>query len=110
MAHLTQPHGYQALVRDKLAGRAYVAFYATSKCVTDRSYAKELAHVLGEYRYHVIHFNNGLHSLGTDRAAWEASLRAAFALLVEQGQGASGVAGVAAEALLVEGPDARPGA
>lgn len=81
-------NGYQSLVRDELAGVAYVSFYATSKCVTDRSYLKELAHVLDEYPYAVVHFNNGLHSLSTDRKEWEAGLRAAFDLLKAKGRGA----------------------
>lgn len=81
-------NGYQTLVRDKLAGTAYVSFWATSKCCTDPSYLKELGFILGEYDYQVIHFNNGLHSLDTDRTAWEAALRAAFELLKQDGQGA----------------------
>ncbi len=81
-------NGYQSLVRDKLAGAAYVSFYATSKCVTDPSYLKELAHVLDEYPYAVVHFNNGLHSLDTDRKEWEAGLRASLNLLKEKGKGA----------------------
>ncbi|MCX6994024.1 MAG: SGNH/GDSL hydrolase family protein [Kiritimatiellaeota bacterium] len=76
---------YQSFAKDELAGNAYVSFYATSKCVTDRSYLKELSYILEEYDYTVIHFNNGLHSLTTDPAEWEAGLRAAFKLLKEKG-------------------------
>lgn len=81
-------NGYQSLVKDKLAGTAYVTFWASSKCVTDETYLKALSFLLGECKYDVIHFNNGLHSLGTDRAAWEQGLRAAFELLQKEGQGA----------------------
>ncbi len=77
-------NGYQPFVRDELAGTAYVSFYASSKCVTDRSYLKELAYVLGEYEYSVIHYNNGLHSLDSDRRAWEMGLRAALGLIREK--------------------------
>lgn len=77
-------NGYNTFVRDELAGTAYVSFYATSKCASDPSYLKELAYILGEYRYDVIHFNNGLHSLNTDRKEWEAGLRAALALIQEK--------------------------
>ncbi|MBI4975869.1 MAG: carbohydrate binding domain-containing protein [Spirochaetes bacterium] len=77
-------NGYQTAARDALAGTAYVSFYATSKCVTDRSYLKALTYILDEYDYTVIHFNNGLHSLGTDRAEWEAGLRAAIKLIREK--------------------------
>ena len=81
-------NGYQSLVKDELRGVAYTSFYATSKCVTDRSYLKELAYVLDEYEYAVIHFNNGLHSLDTDRAEWEKGLRDALALMREKETGA----------------------
>lgn len=81
-------NGYQSLAREELAGVAYTSFYATSKCVTDRSYLKELTHVLEEYEYAVIHFNNGLHSLTTERAAWEAALRQVVRTLQEKGRGA----------------------
>ncbi len=81
-------NGYQPFVRDELAGTAYVAFYASSKCVTDRSYLRELSYILDEYDYAVIHYNNGLHSLLTDPLRWEAGLRAALQLIREKGKGA----------------------
>ncbi|MEK6796892.1 MAG: carbohydrate binding domain-containing protein [Spirochaetota bacterium] len=74
-------NGYQSMTRDELAGTAYVGFYATSKCVSDRSYLKELSFIMNEYEYAVIHFNNGLHSLNTPPDEWEKALRAAFALI-----------------------------
>ncbi|MEI6714226.1 MAG: SGNH/GDSL hydrolase family protein [Verrucomicrobiota bacterium] len=81
-------NGYQSLVRDELAGTAYVSFWATSKCGTDRSYLKQLSYILEEYDYSVIHFNNGLHSLNTDVNAWETGLRNALNLIKEKGKGA----------------------
>jgi len=81
-------NGYQPFVRKELAGIAYTSFYATSKCVTDRSYLKELTFVLEEYDYAVIHFNNGLHSLDMDREQWETALRQALKVLKEKGKGA----------------------
>jgi hypothetical protein len=80
--------GYRSFVKDELNGIAYTSFYVTSKCVTDRSYIKELTCVLDEYDYAVIHFNNGLHSLDTDRTAWETSLREVLKTLIEKGKGA----------------------
>lgn len=82
-------NGYQSFVKKELEGVAYTSFYATSKCVTDRSYIKELTYILDEYDYSVIHFNNGLHSLGTDRAEWEAALRNVVQVLREKGKGAT---------------------
>jgi len=81
-------NGYQPFVRDELAGTAYVSFFATSKCATDPTYLKALAFMLDEYDYKVIHFNNGLHSLNTDRGAWTAGLSAALNLIREKGKGA----------------------
>lgn len=81
-------NGYQSSVRDALAGVAYVSFWATSKCTSDRSYLKHLAYILEEYDYSVIHFNNGLHSLTSDRGEWETGLRNALKLIKEKGKGA----------------------
>ena len=81
-------NGYHSAVRDELAGTAYVTFFATSKCVTDKTYLRALAFFLDEYDYAVIHFNNGLHSLSTPPQAWEAGLRAALKLIREKGKGA----------------------
>lgn len=77
-------NGYQTPTRDELAGTAYVGFYATSKCVSDRSYLKELSFIINEYDYSVIHFNNGLHSLNTPPDEWEKSLREALKLIRAQ--------------------------
>ncbi|MCC7490819.1 MAG: carbohydrate binding domain-containing protein [Fimbriimonadaceae bacterium] len=81
-------NGYHSLVRDKLAGVANVSYLATSKCVTDVSYLRLLSYTLGECPYQVVHFNNGLHSLDTDRPTWIAALRDAFRVLREEGGGA----------------------
>jgi len=81
-------NGYQGMVNKELAGTAYTSFYASSKCVTDRTYLSQLAFMLDEYDYAVIHFNNGLHSLNTPLAEWEAGLRAAVRLIKEKSKGA----------------------
>ena len=64
-------NGYQGAVRDKLAGRVNVSFWASSKCVTDPAYFRELDFMLDAYPYDAVTFNNGLHSLTTDREVWE---------------------------------------
>lgn len=81
-------NGYSKDVCEELAGTAYVTFFATSKCVCDKSYLRSLAFFLDEYDYAVIHFNNGLHSLSSDRQDWEACLRAAVQLIREKSKGA----------------------
>jgi len=70
-------NGYQTFVREKLAGKMNVSFWASSKCVTDKDYFRELEFILDYTKYDVISFNNGLHSLTTDRREWEAAYRAA---------------------------------
>jgi len=81
-------NGYNKEVCQELAGTANVTFFATSKCVCDKSYLRSLAFFLDEYDYAVIHFNNGLHSLSSNRQDWEACLRASIRLIKEKGKGA----------------------
>jgi hypothetical protein len=79
---------YQKEVCKELAGSAYVTFLATSKCLCDVSYLRTLAFFLDEYDYAVVHFNNGLHSLSSNREDWETRLRASIRLIQEKGKGA----------------------
>ena len=52
---------YYPEVEKRLAGKAYVARLATSRFVADPVLLKEIALVLGEAKFDVIHFNNGMH-------------------------------------------------
>lgn len=70
-------NGYNGKVREMLEGRVNVSFWASSKCVTDPDYFRELDFMLDAYPYDAVCFNNGLHSLTTDRAEWDAAYRAA---------------------------------
>lgn len=70
-------NGYNGRVRDMLAGCVNVSFWASSKCVTDPDYFRELDFMLDAYPYDAVCFNNGLHSLSTDRAEWDAAYAAA---------------------------------
>src|ERR1700756_2181623 len=45
----------------RLTGKAFVARLATSRFVADPVLLKEIAMVLDETRFAVIHFNNGMH-------------------------------------------------
>ncbi len=56
--------GYGPDVEKQLAGKAYVARLATSRCVGDPVLHAELSAVLGADSFDVIHFNNGLHGIG----------------------------------------------
>jgi lysophospholipase L1-like esterase len=57
--------GYGPDVEKQLAGKAYVARLATSRCVGDPVLLAEVSAVLGADTYDVIHFNNGLHGIGS---------------------------------------------
>ena len=81
-------NAYSGDVCKELAGTVSVSFFATSKCVCDKSYLRSLAFFLDESDYAVIHFNNGLHSLASDRQDWETCLRAAIKLIKAKGKGA----------------------
>lgn len=52
---------YSKDVEHKLEGRAYVARLATSKSLGDGVLLDEIALVLRQYKFDVIHFNNGMH-------------------------------------------------
>lgn len=83
-------NAYQGEVRKRLAGVARVDYWASSKCLTDRSYLTALKYRLDEARYRVVHFNNGLHSIEdtTNPAEWANRLRDALRLIRARGRGA----------------------
>ena len=66
-------NGYNGKVRELLHGDVNVSFWASSKCVTDPDYFRELDFMLDAYPYDAVCFNNGLHSISTDRAEWDAA-------------------------------------
>ena len=70
-------NGYNGKVSEFLAGRVNVSFWASSKCVTDPDYFRELEFMLDAYPYDAVCFNNGLHSLTTNRAEWDAAYASA---------------------------------
>jgi hypothetical protein len=56
--------GYFGEVEKQLEGKAYYARLTTSKCVSDPFFPDEVQLMLKQYRFAVIHFNNGLHGWG----------------------------------------------
>lgn len=70
-------NGYQGTVRNKLGKIMNITFWASSKCVTDKDYFRELDQILSAYHYDVISFNNGLHSLTTNREEWKNAYQSA---------------------------------
>ncbi len=56
--------GYYPKVAEALKGKVTVARITTSKSIGDPVLLAEVALVLGQYRFDVVHFNNGLHGWG----------------------------------------------
>ncbi len=56
--------GYFDAVEKHLAGKAYCARLTTSKCVSDPTFNDDLQLMLKQYKFSVVHFNNGLHGWG----------------------------------------------
>ena len=77
-------NGYQEKVRELAEGRVNVSYWISSYCVTSPEYLRLLAFHLDAAQYDVVHFNNGLHSLGTDTAAWAQALEKALRLIREK--------------------------
>lgn len=73
--------GYHDGVRKELEGRMTVSYWSTSKCVTSQDYFREMDLIVKAYRYDIVCFNNGLHSLSSDRGEWEAAYDAALRFL-----------------------------
>lgn len=74
-------NAYNGVVRNLLDGRVNVSFWASSKCVTDPDYFRELDFMLDARPYAMVCFNNGLHSLSTDRGEWDAAYAAAVSFI-----------------------------
>lgn len=56
--------GYYKDVAEDLKGRAYVGYFASSLCVGDPMLPEEIRVILTNYKFDVIHFNNGMHGAG----------------------------------------------
>ena len=74
-------NAYQTDVVRILEGKMNVSYWVSSYCVTSPGYLKRLDLCLGEAKYDVVHFNNGLHSLDTSTDAWAKGLEAALKLI-----------------------------
>ena len=81
-------NAYRDGVRERLEGKANVTFWASSYSATRPEYMRLLAFMLDADRYAVVHFNNGLHSLGDDTTEWAAALEKALLLVRAKQPGA----------------------
>lgn len=72
---------YQDRVTKTLEGRVNMTYWVSSYSISAKNYMKFLDIYLTETKYEVIHFNNGLHSLGASKDTWGKRLREVFNLI-----------------------------
>ncbi len=76
--------GYGPIVEKQLKDKAYVARLATSKSLGDPALLDQVALVLREHTFDIIHFNNGMHGSGYTEEAYAAALPELLATLRKQ--------------------------
>lgn len=75
--------GYCPVVEKQLAGKAYVARICTSQFISDPMLLSQLKLFLGQMKFDVIHFNNGLHGASYSEAQYRAAFPAFLAAIQE---------------------------
>ncbi len=80
--------GYYPEVQQRLKGKAVVARLTTSKSVGDPGLLAEVALVLGQTKFDVVHFNNGLHGWGYSEEEYAAALPELLAAIRKGAPGA----------------------
>ena len=80
--------GYFGLVEQQLGERAYCSRLTTSRSVCDPVFLMELKLVLSQYRFAVIHFNNGLHGWAYTEDQYKVSFGVFLDLLEREAHGA----------------------
>jgi lysophospholipase L1-like esterase len=80
--------GYYSKVEANLKGKAYVGRLTTSKSLGDPALLDEVALVLRQIKFDVIHFNNGLHGRGYTEEEYAAAFPDLIATLRRHAPGA----------------------
>jgi hypothetical protein len=80
--------GYFGPVEKALGDMAYCGRLTTSRSICDPVFFQELRLVLSQYKFDVIHFNNGLHGWGYTEEAYAAAFDKFLRVLREESQGA----------------------
>jgi lysophospholipase L1-like esterase len=80
--------GYFPLVEKELGDAVYWGRFTTSRSICDPVFFQELALVIKQYRFSVIHFNHGLHGWGYTEAQYAEAFDKLLKVLKEDGQGA----------------------
>ena len=75
--------GYFGGAEKLLAGKAACARLTTSKCVSDPTFNDDLLLLLKQYKFSVIHFNNGLHGWGYTEDQYRDGLQQTMSFLQE---------------------------
>jgi len=73
--------GYYNAVSNRLKERAYCARFTTSACVADPAFQKQLEVMFCQYKYAVVHFNNGLHGIGYTEEEYRTGYEKALKLI-----------------------------
>ncbi len=80
--------GYFSGVEKTLEDKVNGARLTTSRCICDPVFFDELKLVLRQYRFRVIHFNNGLHGMGYTEDQYREAFGQLMATLQQYRQGA----------------------
>jgi lysophospholipase L1-like esterase len=62
---------YYPQVEKRLAGRAYVGRLSSSAFISDPALLMQIKMVLSQYKFDIIHFNNGMHGWGHSEKEYE---------------------------------------
>lgn len=81
--------GYHKEVAKELSGRAAIARLATSKSASDPALIEEVSLLLREYKFEVIHFNNGNHGLDQSEEQYCEGLRELIRTIKKHAPGAT---------------------
>jgi len=69
---------YQESVRKLLDGKCYIDYFSSSYAVDSPLYSKLIKAFIGDSKYAVIHFNNGLHGFHVGKRTYKARLKKLF--------------------------------
>ena len=69
---------YQDRVRELLRGKCYVDYFSSSYAVDSPIYQTLIKAFVGDSRYSVIHFNNGLHGFHVGKRTYKSRLKKLF--------------------------------
>lgn len=92
--------GYYSFVENSLKGKAYIAYYTTSKGIVDPSFFEEVKNVIKHHKFKVIHFNNGLHGVEYTPVQYETGLQKLVKVLKKYGQKAELIGATSTRVLL----------